>query len=47
MEFAWPNDSRTPSKRDEIAAPPHSPKAARRSAAEEPAFAAISRHPAG
>ena len=36
MEFEWPNDSRTPSKRDEIAPPPHSPKAARRSAEKNP-----------
>ena len=26
MEFEWPNDSRTPNKRDEIV-PPHSPTA--------------------
>lgn len=36
MEFAWPNDRRTPSKRDEIGPPPHSPKAARRAPQKNP-----------
>jgi len=36
MVFEWPNDRRTPSKRDEIGPPPHSPKAARRAAQKNP-----------